>query len=139
MISYHMVKGWKTIVIKDETYKKLQKSNNENNQKLKINPFIDEMLLMNLEKEDFLTNFYAPYIKYIGIGDNQVILKDSKLNRVVEITFHNEYITCSENECTCCDDKNKHCVHISYVLSLPELSGFLINNPCFKKATKTRL
>jgi len=134
-----MVKGYKTLSINESVFNRIELKYNKSNTSKSLTSWVSEQLLLNLEKEDFLTNFYAPYLNFIGTNDNQIFLKDSRLNHIIEITFQDEYLSCSENECTCCTDKDKNCIHISYVLSLPELSGFLTKHRYLTKIKKTRL
>lgn len=78
-----------------------------------IKKYVNEMLMMNLEKDEFL-KFYAPYLSKVGLQDNILLLKDSKSNIYVEISLKNNTLFCSAHEST-------DCIHVHFALALPEI------------------
>lgn len=100
-----------TISIQKEVYEKLSSKAKERNADLK--GFVNELLVMNIEKEEFMSK-YAPMIQYIAAQDNKIILKDSKKNQFTEVFKKNSNLYCTL-------DESSDCIHIHYVLALPEL------------------
>ena len=80
--------------------------------------YVNDLLEMHVEKEDFLTE-YLPQIKKIGFDENlgEIYLRDSKISKSPTISLPNGYI-----ECDTCDDKfRKSCVHVMYAMTQPEI------------------
>lgn len=57
---------------------------------------------------------YAPLIEKISVDQDRIILKDNKINRIVEILSRN-------GELQCLLDEKTDCIHIGYVYSLTEV------------------
>ena len=70
--------------------------------------------LLNLEKDEFLKT-YAPFLSKKSIDGNSVIMKDDKLNKLVEVTYKDGKFWCDHDEKDCC-------THIHFALALPELA-----------------
>lgn len=92
-------------------HEKLKKSAETKN--ISLRKYVNELLVMNLEKEEFMSK-YAPMIQYISAQDNKIILKDNKKNQFTEVFKKNSNLYCTLDEST-------DCIHIHYVLALPEL------------------
>ena len=107
---YYMTRS-PTIEIHQETYDRLNEKAQEKQTTLK--GFVNELLLLNLEKDEFLSK-YAPMIQYIGITDNKITLRDSKKNQLTDVFKKNNSLYCTLDDST-------DCIHIHYVLALPEL------------------
>ena len=120
MISYHMAAGWRTLTIRETTFERLSKYHESKNIEKKLSPWIDDFLIMNLDKGNFLTQKYAPHLKNMGIHDNFVLLNDEKNKGFVKVILKDGKLHCDV-------DKSDHCVHIQYVMALPELSEFFRN------------
>ena len=97
-----------TVSILKETYQTLSKKAQKNHMLIKT--YVNELLLMNLEKDDFLSK-YAPYISKIGIEGNTLYLKDHKKDKVIEIRLRDGKIQSS----------NTDPIYVQYAMALPEL------------------
>ena len=112
-----MVKGWKTVTLRESTIEKLEGLHKTSRTEKKLTPWIDEFLLMNVEKSDFVSQKYAPFLKNMGIHDDFVLLDDQKIKKFVKVFLKDEKLQCEH-------DENTECVHTQYVMALPELSNF---------------
>lgn len=72
--------------------------------------WISEYLLMNLEKDEFVSSYFE-YISIVGIHDNVLILKDSRKPLFIEIRKVNGVLKSSN------DDP----IYIQFALVIPEL------------------
>lgn len=115
-----MVKGYKTLSIKEEVFNKAEKQFNEKNIKESFSSWISEYLLLNLEKDEFVKN-YAPFLSKIGIEGNRITIRDEKKDKLTDVYFKNNQLYCNLDEAT-------DCIHIHYVLCLPELARLKKNH-----------
>lgn len=104
------------ITVKTEVYDSIAKFYNKEKSDKSFTQWISEKLIMMMEKEEFL-KFYAPHLKKIAIQDNSVILRDGKLKRLIEVVY-------SDNKFWCDIDKKECCIHIQFVLGLPDIVKF---------------
>lgn len=109
-----MVKGYKTLSIKEEIFNKIEIKYNKLAPKESITSWVSDYLLMNIEKDEFLKE-YAPFLEKIGINDNRLTIRDSKTNKLTDVFLKNKKLFCSL-------DESDDCLHIHYVLALPELA-----------------
>jgi len=54
--------------------------------KLSFIKWLSEYILLNLEKDEFLTE-YAPFLEKIGITDNRITIRDSKKDKLTDVFF----------------------------------------------------
>jgi len=100
----------KNLSVHTEIYDKVKDRFESEGSNQSFTKWISEYLLMNLEKDEFLTQ-YAPFVSKIGIQGNVLTLKDSKKNKYVEIRMVNGRLQ-SDN-----DDP----IYLQYALALPEI------------------
>lgn len=93
--------------VRHETELKAQKTN------LSFTKWISEYILMNLERDEFL-RIYAPFLEKIGISDNRITIRDSKMEKLTDVFLKDEKLFCSL-------DESDDCIHIHFALALPEL------------------
>ena len=108
-----MPEGWKTITIKEEVFDKLTKKYDGSKTSQKISPWISDLVLMNLEKDELLHK-YAPFLEVIGepnSGDT-LYIKNHKENKIVEIKMNKNY------KLECSDDDP---IYLQFAWALPEL------------------
>lgn len=97
-----------------EIYDRLAKIYRKEKTDKSLTQWISDKLLMVLEKDEFLKN-YAPFLSKVAIDGNSVILRDEKLQRLVEIIYRDNKFWCDADEKECC-------VHVHFALALPELA-----------------
>jgi hypothetical protein len=107
--------GFKSITVSENVYNKFFKSYERNKSGLElkgITSFSGYLTSMMFAK-------HSPYIEKLSIEGNVIVLKDNKVNRIVEITLEN-------GELQCLLDRKKDCIHIGFVYSLPQVYDILV-------------
>jgi hypothetical protein len=111
--------GFKSITVSEKVYKKFydvyERSKNELELKgiTSFSGYLTSMMEETMIKYEVFAK-YSPFIEKIAIDQNQIILKDNRLNRIVEVFLKN-------NEFLCLLDDSSDCVHIGFIYSLPEI------------------
>jgi len=77
---------------------------------ISIRKYVYDVLLMNLEKEEFLRQ-YVPFLSIIGIQDNILYIKDAKKDKIIEIRMKNGKLQSNDSNPT----------YLQYAMALPEL------------------
>lgn len=116
--------GFKSITVSENVYNKFFKSYERNKSGLELKgitsfsgyltSMMEEVMLKN---ETFAK--HSPYIEKLSMDGNVIVLKDNKVNRIVEITLEN-------GELQCLLDRKKDCIHIGFVYSLPQVYDILV-------------
>ncbi len=102
------------LTVTAEIYDRLAKIYKKEKTDKSLTQWISEKLLMVLEKDEFLKN-YAPFLSKIAVNESSVILRDEKIQRLVEIIYRDNKFWCDVDEEECC-------VHVHFALALPELA-----------------
>ena len=116
--------GFKSITVSENVYNKFFKSYEHSRSGLELKgitsfsgyltSMMEEVMLKN---ETFAK--HSPYIEKLSIEGNVIILRDNKVNRIVEIALEN-------GELRCLLDQKKDCIHIGFVYSLPQVYEILV-------------
>src|SRR5919197_6113506 len=111
--------GYKSITVSENVYKHFFKVYEEKNKKLAIKGIRSFSGYLTSMMEEMMLRYeafakHAPYMEKLSIGQNRVVLKDNKRNRIAEVML-------KEGELQCLLDERADCVHIGFVYSLPEL------------------
>ncbi len=87
-----------------------------------IQNYINETLLMNVERDKFLKVF-APYLSLEHASDNTIFLHDDKLDKTVliKLKFQDNNSFDSSVQVFCETDDSLECVHVRFAMALPEL------------------
>jgi hypothetical protein len=101
------------LTVTAEIYERVSKIYKKEKTDKSLTQWISDKLLMVLEKDEFLKS-YAPFLSKIAVNENSVILRDEKLQRLVEIIYRNNKFWCDVDEKECC-------AHVHFALALPEL------------------
>jgi hypothetical protein len=115
----------RSISVSEEVYAKFYKTfqaEREGLQRLGINNFSD-YVTFNLEQmmqRDETIRKHLPRLEHIEINDNSIVIKDNVKNKIAEVVVKKGELFC--NLC-----KEKNCVHVGYVFSLPEIYTVLNN------------
>lgn len=100
-----------TVAIEEVIYSKAKAKAEEKG--LTLQDYVNETVLLNVEKDEFLKR-YAPYIEKINVGQT-LVLRDHKINKVIEIFLKNNTLYCSH-------DESGDCMHIHFALAIPEIA-----------------
>src|SRR5262245_58803648 len=77
--------------------------------------FVNDLIQMNIEKDDFLRLYYGEYLSMVGYHQSSLFIKDTKRGRTAEIFI-------KDNRLFCTLDENDDCVHIHFALAQPEIA-----------------
>lgn len=108
-------KGHQTITVSQSVYQKVKKKAEKEHKS--IASYVAEVLVCYIEADEKLSR-YAPFIELFGFEGNSVILKDHKINRVVDVYLH-------EKELYCAHDESEDCMHVSFCHALPQVRRVL--------------
>jgi hypothetical protein len=75
--------------------------------------YVNDLILESIEADENLS-LQAPFMQKIGLQDNSIMIKDNKINRIVEVQVHGKDLICMH-------DERKDCVHVGYAYALPEV------------------
>lgn len=82
--------------------------------------YVNEILKDWIDKREFLKERF-PMLWHVAIQENRVILKDSKKNMYVDVHL-------SDGTLYCDADKTDDCIHVHFVLAMPELGRLRFKN-----------
>lgn len=111
--------GFKSITVSQNVYDKFfhiyEKKKNDLELKgiTSFSGYLTSMMEEMMIKHETFAK-YAPLIEKISVDQDRIILKDNKINRIVEILSRN-------GELQCLLDEKTDCIHIGYVYSLTEV------------------
>lgn len=75
--------------------------------------FVNDLIIETIEADENLS-LQAPMMQKVGLQDNSIMIKDSKIGRIVEVQVHGK-------ELVCMYDERKDCVHVGYAYAIPEV------------------
>ncbi len=104
-------KGFRTVNVTEQIYQKIRTRAQQENKS--ITAYATQVLASVIETDEKLSR-YSPFIEVVGFEGNSVILRDHKLDRIIEIYLH-------EEELSCVYDDSKDCVHVSFCHALPQV------------------
>jgi hypothetical protein len=104
-------KGFRTVNVTEQIYQKIRTRAQQENKS--ITAYATQVLASVIETDEKLSH-YSPFIEVVGFEGNSVILRDHKLDRIIEIYLH-------EEELSCVYDDSKDCVHVSFCHALPQV------------------
>lgn len=115
--------GYKSITVSESVYNRFnsayQKSRDELTRKgvKSFSGYVSYMLEEQMLKDETFAR-HAPRIKKISVEPDCVILRDNMHDRIVEVAVRSGEIVCQY-----CDQKD--CVHVGFVLSMPDVYDML--------------
>ncbi|MHB8566484.1 MAG: hypothetical protein ACYC7D_09865 [Nitrososphaerales archaeon] len=75
--------------------------------------YVNDLIIETIEADENLS-LQAPMMQKVGLQDNSIMIKDSKIGRIVEVQVHGK-------ELVCMYDEKKDCVHVGYAYAIPEV------------------
>jgi hypothetical protein len=103
-------KSRKMVAIEDNIYERAKA--HAASKKKDLQKYVNEILFMNLEKDEFLKE-WAPNFS-ATVGPNSIYVYDNKEKRTAEVVIKDGKLICFEHE-------SNDCEHIHFALALPEL------------------
>ncbi|MHB1907629.1 MAG: hypothetical protein ACYCQJ_02010 [Nitrososphaerales archaeon] len=110
--------GFSVITITQEAH---DKARARYNQKLRakevedksFSRYVNDLIVEQVEADENLA-LQAPMMQKVGLQDNSVMIKDSKIGRIVEVQVHGKDLVCML-------DERKDCVHVGFAYAIPEV------------------
>jgi len=126
--------GWRTVLLREEVVSRLEKVKEQKEagkpRKIPLGALIEDLIWPILESDELLRK-YGPYLSEFSIDDDKIILRDNRINEIVELTFRNDVLYCGH-------DRSDNCVHIGFAWSIPKVYKVMIAHgqkmPKVKKA-----
>ncbi|HXG08133.1 MAG TPA: hypothetical protein VNI77_12500 [Nitrososphaera sp.] len=108
-----------TVVIYEDIHKKAKAKAEQ--KKMTLQDYVNEVLLMNIEKDEFLKD-YAPSLSLDAMTETSLFIKDARKDRTAEVVIKDSQLVCYLDESNDCD-------HVHFALALPELGKLNIKRP----------
>ncbi len=123
-------KGWKSILIREGIYNKLQekyikvveREKNIIEEQLTSFTYWVNNYLLDVIEEDELLSKYAPALSFIGVEGNTIFIKDDLKDRIVEVKAYvmpTKILWCEE-----CNSSD--CLHVGFSFAIKEVNRILI-------------
>ena len=110
--------GFSVITITQQVH---DKAKTRYNQKLKTGQVQDKSfsrfindIIMDVIEADANLALQAPFMQKIGLEGNSIMIKDNKIERIVEVQIHGKDLVCML-------DERKDCAHVGYAYSIPDV------------------
>jgi hypothetical protein len=110
-------RGYTTVTVSKQLYRQLQERAKKENKK--VATYASELMETMLYVEEKFLN-YVPFLELVSLNDNEVIIRDSKNDRIVgvkakaadggKIKFYCEL-----------DDNTDYCPHTAFAAALPQV------------------
>ena len=108
-------KGYQAITISQGIYEKVKlKAQKENKS---ISSYASEVLACYIEADEKLSR-YAPFIEVVGFEGNSVVLRDHKLDSIIDVRLYDKKLLCVHDEA-------EDCMHVSFCHALPQVRRVL--------------
>ncbi|MGI0078275.1 MAG: hypothetical protein ACRECH_01480 [Nitrososphaerales archaeon] len=75
--------------------------------------FINDIIMDVIEADANLA-LRAPFMQKIGLEGNSIMIKDNKIERIVEVQIRGKDLVCML-------DERKDCAHVGYAYSIPDV------------------
>ena len=110
--------GYKSITIPDDLYDQFRVHIGSDDVKNKVgsyslSKFVSHMLEVRMMKDKAIAH-NSLMLRKIGIDGDRVILRDRKINRVVEVVIKDHTLYCESCE-------SEECLHCGFCYALPEV------------------
>ena len=109
-------RGFRTITVTDQIYEQVKQRAKKENKS--VATFASEALEIMLFVEDKFSR-YVPYLQIVSVDQDEVIIKDNKIDRVVGIKARS-----SDNgkvRFYCDIDNTDYCPHTAFAAALPQV------------------
>jgi len=110
-------RGYTTVTVSKQLYRQLQERAKKENKK--VATYASELMETMLYVEEKFLN-YVPFLELVSLNDNEVIIRDSKNDRIVgvkakaadggKVKFYCEM-----------DDNTDYCPHTAFAAALPQV------------------
>lgn len=111
--------GFKSITVSETVYNRFNDAYVNSKENLtgqgirSLSGYISYMLEERMMENEVMA-LHAPRMKKISVVDDHIVLLDSKLNRIAEVSIQNGALYCQ-----LCEDSK--CIHVGFAYALPEV------------------
>jgi D-serine deaminase-like pyridoxal phosphate-dependent protein len=115
--------GWKTVSLREETLKKLQKiyeTDLRRPRSQKLTAYIDELLSRIIEREDRL-RLYG-FMKFEGAGEGHITIFDNMKRKSITVSIDSK-----GKALHCLEDNSSTCMHVGFCYAIDQVLKTLID------------
>jgi hypothetical protein len=109
--------GFSVITITQQAHDKAKQRYNQKVKAEKLSKsfskYVNDLIIETIEADENLS-LTAPFMQKIGLQDNSIMIKDNKIDRIVEVQVHGKDLICMY-------DEKKDCMHVGYAYAIPEV------------------
>lgn len=110
--------GFSVVTITQDAYDKAharyaQKLKSKEFENKSFSRYVNDIILERIEADENLA-LQAPFMQKIGMEGNAIMIKDNKINRIVEVQVHGKDLVCML-------DEKRDCAHVGYAYAIPEV------------------
>jgi hypothetical protein len=109
-------RGFRTITVSAQLYRQVQDKAKKENKKLAS--FVSEILVNMLYVDERFQN-YVPLLELVALEADQVIIRDNKKDRIVDVRARKADGGKVELHCTL--DNTDYCPHTAFAAALPQV------------------
>lgn len=110
-------RGFRTITVTEQLYQQVKQRAKKENKKTAT--FVSEILEIMLYVEEKFSN-YVPFLELISLGDNEVVIRDNKKDRIVGVRAKADDDGKIKFYCEM-DDNTDYCPHTAFAAALPQV------------------
>ncbi len=114
-------RGFKTITVAAQLYQRVQERAKKENKKAAS--YVSEILETMLYVEDKFSN-YVPFLELISLEGNEVVIRDSKKDRIVGVKAKSSNGGKVKFYCEV-DGNTDYCPHTAFAAALPQVRNAL--------------
>jgi len=109
-------RGFRTITVTEAIYEQVKQRAKK--EKKSAATYVSEILQVMLYIEDRLSN-YAPFLELISLGEDEVVIRDSKKDRIVGVKAKSA--DGGKIKFYCELDATDYCQHTAFAAALPQV------------------
>ena len=109
-------RGFRTITVSAQLYRQVQDRAKKENKRLAS--FVSDILVNMLYVDERFAN-YVPLLELVSLEANEVIIRDNKKDRIVEVRARKANGSKIELHCTL--DDTDYCPHTAFAAALPQV------------------
>src|SRR5487761_2541530 len=109
--------GFSVVTITQQAHDKAKQRYNQKVKSEKLtksfSKYVNDIIIEKVEADENLS-LTAPFMEKIGLEGNSIMIKDNKIQRIVEVQVHGKDLICML-------DERKDCAHVGYAYSIPDV------------------
>lgn len=85
-----------------------------------LNTYLNLLLLEVLEQDDYLKK-YGPFLSWIGVHENLLLVHDYALQKTIDVEVHDD-----KKILYCREHRSSDCVHVGFCFAIPDVYKVLV-------------